>query len=132
MNLNALKSLLDIKERKNLYNEILDSLRELKVAKYFIYKEIETSEGIVPFVYVTKEFDINRINSVKVFVGAQHNEYNGLFGILEFLSLLKAQKLYISEILLDNQILIFAPLMNPYGFLNPSKENSCSHLNTRT
>jgi len=127
MNLNALKSILDIKKRKNLYNEILDSLRELKAVKYFKYIEFETSEGIVPFVYVAKEFDINRINSVKVFVGAQHNEYNGLFGILEFLNLLETEKLNSSEILQDNQILIFAPLMNPYGFLNPTTENKTGY-----
>ena len=127
MKLETLKALLEIKNRKNIYSEILNFLEELDKLDNFTYINFEITEGIIPVIYINKSFDANKVKNVKVFIGAQHNEYNGLFGILEFLKMVQEQKINIEEILEKDQILIFLPLMNPYGFLNPSKDNKSGY-----
>ncbi len=127
MNLEKLRALLDISNREKFFQEILGKLKDLDKLDYFSYKKFETSEGIIPIIFIAKTLDEDKIKHVKMFVGAQHNEYNGLFGILEFLEMIKTQKIAISDILIDEQALIFAPLMNPYGFLNPSRHNKSGY-----
>lgn len=87
------------------------------------YKQRDTLEGTIPFILL-KNPEEKEIKQVKVFVGAQYNEYNGLFGILEFLKRLNQQN--IKEIV-QNQPLLFFPLMNPYGFLNPREDNKSGY-----
>ncbi|TFG23249.1 MAG: hypothetical protein EU529_07935 [Promethearchaeota archaeon] len=127
MELETLKLLLNKNERKTLYLEIINKLEKLDKLEYISYKKFETSEGIIPIIFITKTLDKDEIKPVKMFIGAQHNEYNGLFGILEFLKMVQEQKINIEEILKKDQILIFLPLMNPYGFLNPSKDNKSGY-----
>ncbi|TFG30725.1 MAG: hypothetical protein EU532_00090 [Promethearchaeota archaeon] len=123
----TLKLLLELEKRRILFDKIIDKLRIYSTLKYINLVLFETSEGSIPVITISKHLDINEVTYVKVFVGAQHNEYNGLFGILNFLTLIKEQKIKIEEILLKNQVLIFFPLMNPYGFLNPSKDNKSGY-----
>ena len=127
MELETLKLLLNKDERKVLYSEIISELEGLDRIDYISYKSFETSEGMIPIILVAKTLNEDKIKLVKMFVGAQHNEYNGLFGILEFLKMVQEQKINIEEILEKDQILIFFPLMNPYGFLNPSKDNKSGY-----
>ncbi|MFX1259005.1 MAG: hypothetical protein ACFFAN_14195 [Promethearchaeota archaeon] len=127
MNLETLKCLLDLPKRQELYYNILDFLENLDELDYFVYEKFKISEEFIPVLYIGDNFNLKKVKYVKIFVGAQHNEYNGLFGILEYLNLIKKQKISIKEILLKNQILIFFPLMNPYGFLNPSKLNKSGY-----
>jgi hypothetical protein len=127
MKLENLKALLEIKNRKKLYEEILQFLKGLETIEGITSNIFEIPEGKIPVVTISKTFDVNEIKSLKMFLGAQHNEYNGLFGIIKFLRLVQKQKINVSDIVKDNQMLIFAPLMNPYGFLNPSKENKSGY-----
>ena len=123
----TLNQLLEIEKRQILFDKILDNLTDHSKGEYINYDLFKTSEGNIPVITISKHLDISEVNYVKVFIGAQHNEYNGLFGILEFLKLIKEEKIKIEDILLKNQILIFLPLMNPYGFLNPSKNNKSGY-----
>ncbi len=127
MELEALKQLLDIEKRQILFDKILNNLRNYSNVGNINYELFETTEGSIPAITISKHLDLSEVKHVKVFVGAQHNEYNGLFGILKFLKLMKEDKIKIKEILLKNQVLIFLPLMNPYGFLNPSKNNKSGY-----
>jgi hypothetical protein len=122
-----LKQLLDISNRETLYKKILKKLKSFANLEHTNYFEFETSEGIIPIVLMGKSSIVEEIKYVKVFTGAQHNEYNGLFGIIQFLNLVNESTISIHEILKNNQILILAPLMNPYGFLNPRKDNKSGY-----
>ena len=123
MNIKVLQKLLNPNKREILYLEILSKLKECSQLPFVNYKERDTFEGTIPFILL-KNPEEKEIKQVKVFVGAQHNEYNGLFGIIKFLNLLNAQKL---KKYLQNQILLFFPLMNPYGFLNPREDNKSGY-----
>lgn len=127
MNLETLKKLLNISDRKTLYDEILKKFQSFNNLEHVQYNEYEISDDIIPVLTITKNLDINQIKHVKLFVGAQHNEYNGLFGILEYLEMIKDHKILITDVLHNKQILIFLPLMNPYGFLNPQKNNKSGY-----
>ena len=124
----SLKDLLNIRKRQKIYERILNFLRELNNLDKFDYEEHKTLEGIIPVVYFNKSISISQAKCIKIFVGAQHNEFNGLFGILKFLKLVQNQKIIINEILKGDQVLIFFPLMNPYGFLNPSIDNKSGYF----
>lgn len=128
MSLETLKELLDLPNRDKFYKKILTKIKIFSKLDDISYLEFETSEGKIPIIIISKELDPNKVKSVKLFVGAQHNEYSGLFGILEFLNMIKKSKIPINEILFNYQILIFAPLMNPYGFLYPKKENKSGYF----
>ncbi|MFX1394656.1 MAG: hypothetical protein ACFFAH_13935, partial [Promethearchaeota archaeon] len=117
----------DIQKRQNLYEEILNFLRELNNLERFNYEEYDSLEGIIPVVYFNKSISISDAKCIKIFIGAQHNEYNGLFGILHFLKRVQNKKILINELMKGGQVLIFFPLMNPYGFLNPSKDNKSGY-----
>ena len=123
MNLRTLKQLLDVKNRQELYLEILDFLDSLNDIETINCQIHQTSEGKIPIVSISNLSHEDEIESVKLFVGAQHNEYNGLFGILEFLKKIQNNQVRFSNQIIKNQVLIFAPLMNTYGFLYPQKEN---------
>ncbi|MFX1320709.1 MAG: hypothetical protein ACFFAQ_03590 [Promethearchaeota archaeon] len=127
MNLENLKKLLNISDRKTLYDEILKNLQSFNNLEHVQYNEYEISDGIIPVLTITKNLDMNQIKNVKLFIGAQHNEYNGLFGILEFFKILQEGEIKTSDVLQNKQILIFMPLMNPYGFLNPQKSNKSGY-----
>jgi len=127
MDLETLKSLLNITNRKKLYNKILIELEQVKNLDYFNYKIYKTAEGIIPLIKISNNSKLDEIQHVKIFIGAQHNEYNGLFGIIEFFKLLRAGKININKVLRNDQVLYFLPLMNPYGFLNPNKNNKSGY-----
>ncbi|MFX1409216.1 MAG: hypothetical protein ACFFA6_02605 [Promethearchaeota archaeon] len=127
MNLETLKNLLNISKRELVYHNILNKLRNFNNLEYVQYEEYEISEGIIPVLTIAKNGDINLVENIKLFIGAQHNEYNGLFGMLEFLKLLEEGKIKIKDVLQNKQILIFLPLMNPYGFMNPQKSNKSGY-----
>jgi hypothetical protein len=123
MNLETLKALLDISNRKKLYNEILNELEQVNSLDYVRYRKYKTSEGTVPLIEISNISNLDKIKHVKIFIGAQHNEYNGLFSILEFLKLILNNQVQINTMVKGDQILFFLPLLNPYGFLNPNKNN---------
>jgi hypothetical protein len=122
-----LRQLLDINNRETLYEKLLKKLKKFANLEYTNYVEFKTSEGTIPIVLMGKSSIAEDVEYVKVFTGAQHNEYNGLFGIIEFLNLVNQSIIPIHEILENNQILILAPLMNPYGFLNPRRDNKSGY-----
>ncbi len=128
MELETLKSLLDISNRKILYNKILNELEQVKSLDLVTYQTYKTAEGIIPLIKISNKSELNDIHHVKIFVGAQHNEYNGLFSMFEFFKLLRVGKINIKKIIHPNQVLYFLPLMNPYGFLNPSKNNKSGYF----
>ncbi len=127
MKLETLKDLLEVQNRKKLFNNTLSFLEGLNNFDRLTYEAHETSEGIIPIIFAANSLDVNNVKYVKVFIGAQHNEYNGLFAILDFLKKIHEQEVNLNQILGDKQILIFLPLMNPHGFLNPSRENKSGY-----
>ncbi|MFX0038090.1 MAG: hypothetical protein ACFFCY_05705 [Promethearchaeota archaeon] len=127
MNLETLKALLDISNRINLYKRILNELENVKDLDYTSYHAYKSSEGIIPLIKIAKSSKIDEINHVKIFIGAQHNEYNGLFSILEFFKVLREGEVRINKFVRKDQILLFLPMLNPYGFLNPSQNNKSGY-----
>lgn len=127
MNIDVLERILDVSRRKELYEPILSELKNLDGSDHFTTIFHETSEGIIPVVFFNKDISSNEIKAVKLFIGAQHNEYNGLFGILEVLKLLRNGEIPKQAIIDTHQVLVFLPLMNPYGFLNPRKDNKSGY-----
>jgi hypothetical protein len=127
MNLEILKKLLNISNRNTIYDELLKEFQSFNRLEHVQYNEHKISDGIIPILTIANNLDINQIKIVKLFIGAQHNEYNGLFGILDFFKILQKGEIRISDIVQNNQILIFMPLMNPYGFLNPQKNNKSGY-----
>ncbi len=127
MEIETLKGLLDTANRQQLFEEILKQLKEFGNSDYAKYDVFETPEGPIPVVRLSKSIETRNVKNVKVFVGAQHNEYNGLFGMIEFLKVIENQEIDIAKILENDQMLIFFPLMNPYGFSNPREDNKSGY-----
>ncbi len=127
MNPDTLNELIDISNRKSLYINILNELEKVNSLEFTVYNSYDISEGIIPVVIITNNSNFDEIKHVKVFIGAQHNEYNGLFSMLEFFRLLRERKVKINEIIRKDQVLYFLPLMNPFGFLNPNKNNKSGY-----
>ncbi len=127
MKLETLRKILEPSERQILYSNIIKELNDLDNIDHISYKSFDTTEGTIPAIYIANSLEVKDVKHVKMFIGAQHNEYNGLFGILKYLRMIKNKEVDISDILTDDQILIFLPLMNPYGFLKPSKHNKSGY-----
>ncbi len=127
INKEILKELLDLPNRRKLFGKILNKLKIGSNLKDIHYFEFEISEGKIPVIIIAKSLNSEEIRFIKVFVGAQHNEYNGLFGTIEFLYMIDKSIVHLDEILKEDQILIFFPLMNPYGFINPNKKNKSGY-----
>jgi hypothetical protein len=126
-NKEKLTQLLDLPNRGLLFEEILNKLKSFSKLDNIHYTDYDTAEGKIPVIIIAKSLIPEEIRYVKLFIGAQHNEYSGLFGIIEFLNKIEKSIVRIDEILINNQILIFAPLMNPYGFINPKKDNKSGY-----
>ncbi|MHA1985627.1 MAG: hypothetical protein ACW98D_03210 [Promethearchaeota archaeon] len=122
-----LEDLLDLRNRNCLYDKILNKLKSYAKLENVYYSEFKTSEGKIPIITLAKSLNPEEFKNVKMFVGAQHNEYNGLFGSIEFLDMLENSVISIDEFLKDHDIIIMAPLMNPYGFLHPRKGNKSGY-----
>ena len=65
MELSTLKSLLDPKEREDLYLKILNKLEEIGKYEYFTYQKFKISEGVIPVVSVGKTSDLNEPTRIK-------------------------------------------------------------------
>jgi hypothetical protein len=126
MDLHTLKSLLNITQRNQLFIELLKKFEGFSKLENVDYKQFQTPEGPIPCILCRND-NFEKVNSLKVFIGAQHNEYNGLFGTLLFFQELIDGKISLEQILQPYQDLIFFPLMNPYGFLNPSSNNKSGY-----
>ncbi|MFX1277467.1 MAG: hypothetical protein ACFFAT_20810 [Promethearchaeota archaeon] len=124
----VLKQILDIINREDFFNSLLEFFESLNHLEHVTCVIHSIPDGKIPIIYVNKNNSINQAKYVKLFVGTQHNEYNGLFGILELFKQIKNDKYSISNMLIDKQVLIFAPLMNPYGFLHPRKDNKSGYF----
>ncbi len=127
MNVKTLQELLDVNNRNGLFSKLLEFFESLNQLQFITVGIHDTGEGKIPIINVAKNLNIDRVKHVKLFVGAQHNEYNGLFGILELLKQIYNEERSIHDILIDDQVVIFAPLMNPFGFLNPKKDNKSGY-----
>ncbi|MHA2008898.1 MAG: hypothetical protein ACXABO_12405 [Promethearchaeota archaeon] len=127
MNKELLKEFLDLPNRDRLFGKILNKLRNYCSDENVSYYEFESFEGKIPIIIIDRLQSFDDIKYVKMYIGAQHNEYTGLLGILEFLRRVEESIISLDNIALKHQIIIFAPLMNPYGFLNPSKENKSGY-----
>lgn len=128
MELKELKSLLDFKKRMEYFKELLSIFRQFTQIDHITYQQYETSEGPIPCIYIKNNGNFEDLRYLKVFVASQHNEYNGLFGILKFLNQLIYNKNDLSRIISKDQDIIFLPIMNPYGFINPRKDNKSGYF----
>ncbi|MGB5912648.1 MAG: hypothetical protein WBH31_15755 [Promethearchaeia archaeon] len=123
-----LKKLMDLAKRKKLFLEILKKFKLFNNLNNIYYRAYEIPEGLIPVIFISNSPDFRAVKYVKVFIAAQHNEYNGLFGILKFFQELNERLTDIENILIENQILIFFPLLNPYGFLHPRRDNKSGYF----
>ncbi|MFX0176518.1 MAG: hypothetical protein ACFE85_09840 [Candidatus Hodarchaeota archaeon] len=128
MNEETLNKLLTIPKRNGLFKEIVNEFRGVNNIEKLKHREFNTKDGIVPVITLGNEVKSNDVKVIKIFIAAQHNEYNGLFGILEFFKELIKGELKVEDYLKNDQILFFFPLMNPYGFLNPNNENKSGYF----
>ena len=94
MDVKTLKKLIDLPARNEFFTEILEFIESLDQLDYIYSKIHEIPEGKIPIIHVKKSMDFNEVKYVKLFVGAQHNEYNGLFGILELFQQIKNKEHY--------------------------------------
>lgn len=127
MKSDTLKLLLDPKKREFLFKELLSNFKDFSKIDNISYKEYPTSEGIIPCIYIRGNHDFKNIKYAKVFISAQHNEYNGLFGTLSFLNKISNNKISLDNYINKNQDILFFPIMNPYGFLNPRPNNKSGY-----
>ncbi len=127
MHLETLKTLMELSKRENFFKNILEELESFGEFDNVFYKLYEIHEGFIPCITIAKSLDVKKTKHVKIFVAGQHNEYNGLFAILEFFKLLQKRNINFNEILIQDQVLIFLPLMNPHGFLNPTVKNKSGY-----
>ena len=123
INKDLLRELLDINNRQHLFDILLKEFKSFSSAENIDYYEFQTPEGRIPVIKIAQVSDLDEIKYVKVFVGAQHNEYNGLFGAIEFLKLFETSKSEFTKFMREDQVLFFTPLMNPYGFNHPKHNN---------
>jgi hypothetical protein len=126
MEIERLKSLLDINNRSTLFYTLLKKFESFSQLENVEYKQFKTSEGDLPCILCRNE-DFSNVKYLKVYVGAQHNEYNGLFGTIRYFEQILEGKIPLDMLLKPSQDVIFFPLMNPYGFLNPSKQNKSGY-----
>ncbi|MFW9939008.1 MAG: hypothetical protein ACFFD5_15290 [Candidatus Thorarchaeota archaeon] len=128
MNYQVLEKLLNLPLRSLLYKEILNKFHAVKNIQNIRYREFAIEDGTIPVITVNEKAKLDDIEEVYVFIAAQHNEYNGLFGILEFFEGIIEGKVILENYLRKHQILFFFPLMNPYGFLYPNKKNKSGYF----
>ncbi|MBY9005464.1 MAG: hypothetical protein KGD63_01770 [Candidatus Lokiarchaeota archaeon] len=128
MKINTLKSLLDPKVRGVYYKDLLLLFKNLTQVDNISYFQYETLEGVIPCIYIKSNCDFKDIKFVKVFISAQHNEYSGLYGIINFLKHIADDKINLDSIINKNQDIFFFPIMNPYGFLNPRQNNKSGYF----
>ncbi|MHA1804179.1 MAG: hypothetical protein ACTSU4_06535 [Promethearchaeota archaeon] len=127
MNLEILKKILFPEQRKILFEQILTDFQRACQLPWLRFEVHETPEGKILFIRFSSNKGEQKSNSLKIFIGAQHNEYNGLFGILEFLRIINRNENLLQEFLNKNQEVFFFPLMNPHGFLNPTITNKSGY-----
>jgi hypothetical protein len=122
---NILNKLLNPEDRKDLLDDIFKKLESLSSSEIIELEFLEISTGRIPVITINKLNDLSQIERVFLFTGAQHNEYNGLFGQIAFLSELSANNSI--DLLPQNSAIVLFPLMNPYGFLNPRRDNKSGY-----
>lgn len=121
---NILKKILNPEERNNLLEEIYEIFDNFNKNDLIELVFLEISDGKIPVLTINKPKSLDQLKKVYIMVGSQHNEYCGLFGQISYLyGLISTNN---SEFLpkeLEYSMMIFFPLMNPYGFLNPRPDN---------
>ena len=115
----ALLKLIEITERKLFFKEIANSLKRKskEMDANFAFIGDEKSYEI-PVLY--KEQSAENA-PVLIFIGAQHNEFNGTFGVFDFLD--KNIDLLSKWIKKTRGGFCFIPIFNKQGFLHPRREN---------
>jgi len=134
---NFLLELSEKNNRLNIFNKICNECRLIAQRYQDIgLKYIELPLNItkyklqlkIPNLYLSIK---NRNNNLLTwFLAAQHNEYNGTFGILDFfLSSENEVRQELKDYLnITNGALLFTIIGNPVGFLFPSKENKYGYF----
>ncbi len=123
-----LNKLLIPQERKKLLNEIFNKLELFNKSDFVELEYLKISDGKIPVLTINKPKSLDQLKRVFIFVGSQHNEYSGLFGMISYLT--ESVSTNNSELLLKDKIntmMIFFPLMNIYGFLNPRPDNKSGY-----
>lgn len=115
--------------RMALYSAIRQEIQGIgKNSDRLVYAEIplkpSESEKILPVVFSEK---IRPNGPLLVLIGAQHNEYNGLFGLLHFFRNNGIEKLSEWQEYTNGGILV-SPITNVHGFLYPNKENKWGYF----
>lgn len=124
--MDALDCILDIEKRKRLFNKIVEGLisSEAKLNAKFVKINISRGEYFIPVLYSPKQKDGAPILT---FIGAQHNEFSGLFGQMQFLLSDSSQFLMEWKERTKGGF-CFVPLFNVDGFFRPKKHNKWGYF----
>lgn len=124
------KMLLTFELRTKLFNEIIAETKNIAAEITDLnlkYKEIQINEkDFIPVLFSEKKKPDGPLLTI---FSAQHNEFNGLFGVLKFL---KSDKIELLKRWMNKTKggFVFFPILNPIGFLNPNKENKWGYYAT--
>ncbi|MBD3230059.1 MAG: hypothetical protein GF329_17910 [Candidatus Lokiarchaeota archaeon] len=125
---NLIKHLLYPELRADIFHKISSSLRKIADSLEINYKELKLENSmVIPIIFHKK---INAASPYILIQGAQHNEYNGTFGIMDYLYSGKVRALLrLCE--RTGGGFCFIPILNVRGFLNPIKENKWGYYTKR-
>ena len=121
-----LSKILNPEARKELLEEIFGLFESYSSSNLINLEYLEISDGKIPVLTFNKPQNLTQIKRVLIFVASQHNEYSGLFGQIAYLQEISSEN---SELVPKDPgtMMIFFPLMNPYGFLNPREDNKSGY-----
>ncbi|TFF86554.1 MAG: hypothetical protein EU551_01210 [Promethearchaeota archaeon] len=115
-----IKDLLYPERRIELFLNIDKLLKKLAASLQINYKRLSLNDSnYIPILFYRKSKSSAPFILIQ---GAQHNEYNGTFGIIDYLSSKNVESL-LEWCENTSGGFCFIPILNVKGFLNPIKEN---------
>jgi len=123
-----LNKLLSPDKRNDLLNEIYRRLESINESDFVELEYLNITDGKIPVLTVNKPQSLEQLKKVLILVGAQHNEYSGMYGQISYLTeLVSSSNRRLFPLNQKQSMMIFFPLMNPYGFLNPKLDNKSGY-----
>ncbi|TFF89548.1 MAG: hypothetical protein EU549_00115 [Promethearchaeota archaeon] len=125
---NLIRQLLYSELRADLLQKISNSLQKIASSLEINYIELLLDDSrFIPIIFHKKT---NPASPFILIQGAQHNEYNGTFGIIKFLYSKQSESLLRWCEITGGGFCII-PILNVRGFLNPTKENKWGYFTKR-
>jgi hypothetical protein len=124
---NIIEKLLYPQQRINLFLKIANILQKKADSLQINYKKLRLNDSnYIPVIFQRK---LNPSAPFILIQGAQHNEYNGTFGIIDYLNS-KSVDSILEWCKNTGGGFCFIPILNVKGFLNPNRENKWGYFTT--